>query len=432
MQTALVLFGAYGSMYPGFLTEARARGLAPLIVDIRHGRFDVQQRLFAEFDDHVLHLAEDIAICEELCETDVIQAVVGWNQSYNIVGVHSLREEFVEAVGVVGDLYGLPNPGLRATKVCRNKYLQRLMMVDISPRFRVLRGTADVQNALDGMSFPLVVKPLTSWASQGVRLVHDAADVSAAVSMDSESPVLLEERVLGQEVSVESLLSHGEIIWSEITVKSTNEETSDAFAEISHTVGTGLLPKSVEASVRTTNALVHSRLAFHNGISHAEYRVTDAGEVLLMEIAARNPGDAILDLYYLASGTRLEGAILDVVMGDRPELPELVRFARQVFLPQTEGRLVDIEISDQFGVQPNWFLSMGRREAPFLPWNVEAPARLCELLVERERGDRLRSIRNSYDRSAALILDAPTLTELTELGNSALLSTRLITEPEEG
>jgi hypothetical protein len=48
--------------------------------------------------------------------------------------------------------------------------------------------------------------------------------------------VLVEERVEGQEYSVESLVCRGEVVFASATRKQTNETRRRTFVELSHTV----------------------------------------------------------------------------------------------------------------------------------------------------------------------------------------------------
>jgi hypothetical protein len=52
---------------------------------------------------------------------------------WDIRGVYAVGEMMVEQTGVLADALGLPAPGLRATRACRSKYLQRLLCPEWGP-----------------------------------------------------------------------------------------------------------------------------------------------------------------------------------------------------------------------------------------------------------------------------------------------------------
>ena len=63
----------------------------------------------------------------------VIEHAERWRKQYDVVGIYAVGETLVEPTGLVADYFGLPFPGLRASRACRNKYLQRWYLPDLSP-----------------------------------------------------------------------------------------------------------------------------------------------------------------------------------------------------------------------------------------------------------------------------------------------------------
>ena len=72
------------------------------------------------------------------------------------------------AAAVVADLLGLPAPGLRAARVCRNKYLQRRYLAAWSPRSDARRPATGRDGPADGWTGSRrCVKPVGRSASSG-------------------------------------------------------------------------------------------------------------------------------------------------------------------------------------------------------------------------------------------------------------------------
>ena len=132
---------------------------------------------------------------------------------------------------------GLPAPGLRA-----GAGLPQQVPAAALPRGRGARARGSSRRPprrrrrrLD--RFPAVVKPVGRSASSGVRLV---ADPGRAVALRSPTyppgeTLLLEERVVGPEYSVESLSRNGQCLYVEVTEKRTTEGDSPYFVELGHT-----------------------------------------------------------------------------------------------------------------------------------------------------------------------------------------------------
>jgi hypothetical protein len=126
-----------------------------------------------------------------------------------------------------------------------------------------------------------------------------------------EEALLLEACVHGRKFSVETVVQRGKIVFENITQKRTNETESRFFVEMAHTIPAINLTEEEEQLLLAANRAIINRaiiahLDFQDGIAHGEYRVTASQQVYMMEIAARNPGDAILQLYLLATGEALE------------------------------------------------------------------------------------------------------------------------------
>jgi hypothetical protein len=404
--------------HPQFLQEVRARGLAPLLV--------------TESLPPGVNLStegiEEVALFAGAQHLAIQHQVATWANDYDIRGTLCLGEIFVEAMGLAADMLGLPHPGLRATKVCRNKLLQRLYLRDWSPRFQVIPpehragGVADVSDA------PAILKPTGRFASSGVQEIAGAAELARALTdYGPDEVLLLEQKIVGREVSVESLVQGGRIVFSGITEKATNESNGRYFVEMAHTFPCGNLSSEEMSAIRATNARVLDRLKFENGIAHAEYRVTADGAVYLMEVACRAPGDGLLALYQLASLRSLEVELVKLALSEPVSYPEPSRRARQVYLHHAPGRLVDVQLTNGTHVTPYWVPDHGHWPAIEVG-SPGDPARVRQLMVLKSRGTELSGeVRDSFDRAVTFLIDARTTDELDRLEQHMRQSVRIIT-----
>ncbi|WP_261411304.1 acetyl-CoA carboxylase biotin carboxylase subunit family protein [Streptomyces sp. CBG33] len=299
------------------ITDIAERGMAPLVVV---GPVTDLPRLTGHMADST-HPLSRIATVRQLPDAavdGVLASVQDWIADYDVRGVICSGEVFVDPVGVLCEVLGLPGAGTWAARVCRNKVMQRVILRDHGPVSRAF-APHERENASSEV-YPCVVKPAGRMFSSGVLRVDDDAELRASLAAyEPDETILVEELVVGPEFSVEALVHQGEVVWSGVTAKLTNEDSSRYFTEIGHTSPAKLPLPHTDALV-SANAAILKALRFDSGITHAEFRLRD-GQPVLMEVAARLPGDAITMLWHLATGKPIEPAIVDLALGIRPDYP---------------------------------------------------------------------------------------------------------------
>lgn len=420
---AFLLTGAFRVVCrnPRFVTEPADRGLRVLVLTP-----DSSRELVARARERSPEVTERIAEFayvsgamdrEASFNADVFATLTEWRARYRIVGAYAMEEALVEPTGLVCDALGLPGPGLRASRACRSKYLQRAYAAELGPRSVTVPPGRRAEVDLAGLDYPVVVKPASRHASSGVLACATAAEVRRALGDYPEhETILVERQVIGEEFSVESLVQDGEIRFTSVTGKETTEDGARTFVELAHSVPVGarrIGGVDVTRAVTEANRRVLEALAFENGVAHSEWRVTDTGEPHLMEIASRTPGDGLTPLYELACGQPLEPQIVRVALGEPADYPAPRRVARQVYLEHPPGVLRDVTL-DWPDVPVRWVADGALWPAVSPGEPGEAPA-LRALLVLREPGDELGELRSSDDRAVTFLIDADTPEELDAL-----------------
>jgi biotin carboxylase len=338
-----------------------------------------------------------------------------WRDYYDIRGVFAIGEVLVEQTGIVADALGLPSPGLRASRVCRSKALQRWYLHEWSPVSRVVPPERRDALADLNIRFPAVVKPVSRHSSSGVQSYRSMEALRRGINgyPDYET-VLIEDQITGQEFSVESLVQGGNVIFDSVTRKETTESRASTFVELSHSVPSP--PSEVDKLLIEQSRAVLRCLDFRDGIAHSEWRVTPDARPFLMEIAARTPGDGLLPLYELTTGRPLEPEIVRICLGEPASYPAARRYARQVYLEHPEGRLDNVQVTYP-GVAATWVGETG--EWPRLrPREPTEPSALHAVLVLHEQGDILSELASSDDRAVTFLIDAPTPDQLDALERS--------------
>ncbi|MGK5628134.1 ATP-grasp domain-containing protein [Streptomyces sp. URMC 123] len=166
----------------------------------------------------------------------------------------------------------------------------------------------------------------------GVSVVHSAAELPAAALLAQEqthefphgialdTTLLAQEYVGGDEYSVETVISRGDVHHLAVTEKFTTQGSSRA--ELGHTVPAELTDEVREAVLATAEQAIRA-LGLRNGIAHTEIKAGTDGTAKIIEIGARPPGDHIMRLLSEALGISEARAYLQTALGERPDVTPL-------------------------------------------------------------------------------------------------------------
>jgi biotin carboxylase len=381
------------------IADIAERGMTPLVIV---GPTTNLAKLTSHVQDPA-HPLSRIAALRQLPNPaidTVLASVQDWISDYEVRGVICSGEVFVDPSAVLAEALGLPSPGTWAARVCRDKVMQRVVLRAHGPSWRAF--APHERQAVTSDVYPCVIKPAGRMFSSGVLRVSDEAELRAALpEYGPDEAILVEELVTGPEFSVEALVHRGELLWSGVTAKITNEDSSPYFTEVGHT-SPAKIPLPESDALIAANAAVLKTLRFDSGITHAEFRLRD-GQPVLMEIAARLPGDAIMVLWHLATGQPLEPVMVDLALGIRPEYPHPTRRAVQRYVEHHPGRLTDV----RYAGQPVSWISDDGYWPPVTTSAPDDPARCVAVMVGLPRGATLGPLNESNGRSACVVVDLP-------------------------
>jgi biotin carboxylase len=218
-------------------------------------------------------------------------------------------------------LLGLSGNPVEAAAATRDKLLmrERLARLEIDqPRFAPLHPGQRPEEVAEGISFPMVIKPLNRTASQGVIRVDAVDELGPAVDrirhiVGDEATLLLESFAPGDEIAIEGLISQGEL---RVLAVFDKPDTSDGpfFPETLFITPSRLPGDRLAEAERVASAAVGA-LGLTSGPVHIELR-DDGQRVRLLEVAARSIGGLCSrSLNFGLMGTSLETLILRNAIG---------------------------------------------------------------------------------------------------------------------
>lgn len=195
------------------------------------------------------------------------------------------------------------------------------------------------------MDFPVIIKPIDMAGSRGIYLANNNEEFLAALKESSiigdSGSLLVEEYMVGPEVSVEIVVSKGVPRVIQITDKSTTG--APHFAEIGHSQPSRLDEETKE-KIKDVACAAAKSLGLYNSLGHAELKITDEGPKMV-EIGARAGGDAIGEqLILLSTGVDFGKIAIDIALGYDIEIPNITNKVSCIrFIQSKKGILKSVE-----------------------------------------------------------------------------------------
>jgi biotin carboxylase len=241
------------------------------------------------------------------------EAAVRLNKSEPIDGVLCWDEGRILATAYVAEALGVRNGDPAVIWRLRDKAQTRAVLAEADvaqPRSIKVKTLADALAAAEQVGYPAILKPRGLGASLGVVKVDSPTQLREmfAFTRDtkapdpvvyaSDHPILVEQCVAGEEISIDSLVQDGKVTALFLARKVVGYPPYAE--EVGHYVDAGdplLSDPQLAAVLQDT----HSALGFLDGWTHTEYMLTDSGPQLI-EVNGRLGGDMIPYLGMLATG----------------------------------------------------------------------------------------------------------------------------------
>jgi biotin carboxylase len=182
------------------------------------------------------------------------------------------------------------------------------------PGFRSF--SRDVPDVSD-LRFPLIVKPADRSGSRGVTKItfpDELPQAAARALKESFSGfAIAEEFIDGVEVSVETISYEGRHFVLSITDKTTTGPPY--FVELAHHQPSQL-PPNIQEKIRAETQNCLNALDITSGAGHSEFKITEEGEVFVIEVGARMGGDFIgSHLVELSTGYDFLKGVIQLALG---------------------------------------------------------------------------------------------------------------------
>ena len=275
------------------------------------------------------------------------------------------------------------------------------------PWYYIINSKLQLSRCKDKIKYPCICKPTDNAGSRGVMLVEKACDLQKAVEYSSANgrsgAVIIEEYLVGKEVSVEAIVIDRIVHVIQITDKLTTG--APHFVEMGHsqptTVSNEDVKKIKDLSIRAIQAI-----GMDNSAAHVEIMLTENGPRLI-ELGARMGGDCITThLVPLSTGIDMVRAVIELSIGDKPNLaPKYNKSSAIRFFKGVKGVIKRIDGVDK----------------------AKQSNAIKEISFTKKVGDELGEIGSSVDRVGFVISQTESVSEAINECENAVNSIKILT-----
>ncbi len=238
--------------------------------------------------------------------------------SRHLGGVDALLgmlEQLQVPLGEVRDLLGIAGIGADVAHNFRDKArMKDVFEANGVPcaRHRLVASADAARRAAAELGYPLVAKPPAGAGARATFRIDRDTHLEAWLSADpprADTPVLLEQMVVGDEHSFDSVLIDGDLVWHSI---SRYLPTPLEVLENPWIQWAVLLPRDIATpdfdAIREYGLRGLRALGLRTGLTHMEWFCRPEGAIAISEVAARPPGAQFTSLLSYAHDTDMYAA----------------------------------------------------------------------------------------------------------------------------
>ncbi|MGW7110568.1 ATP-grasp domain-containing protein [Streptomyces xanthophaeus] len=246
---------------------------------------------------------EDISSFEDLraAVTRVVQQV-----GRPVDQIITLSEFTLDAVARVRQALGIPGPGPEEVAVYRNKVRMKELLAEAGLRVPHFAGCESVEQTLEfagTCGYPLIVKPVDGAGSIGVHLIEDERALRALCGTQELEGNEIEEFISGTVHHVDGFAdADGKIVFQVVSRYLNDCLSFEGGAPLGSVV---LQRGELRARVEQFTQSCVTALGMRGMPFHLELFVTEAGELVFLEVAGRIGGGEVPYLIHKLFGVNL-------------------------------------------------------------------------------------------------------------------------------
>ncbi len=381
----LMIMGA-GTYQVPLIKAAKEMGIYTIAVSIP-GKYPG----FA-FADEVLHI-----------NTVDSEAVLEAAKEKKIDGICTAGTDVaVMTIGRVNDALGLCGISYESAKLACDKVLMKQCYEANgvrTARYRKVYFNEDVEQKIEGLEYPLIVKIVDSSGSRGITRVDRPKDLQAAIrnaqSFTRKDYYIVEEFIIGREFGaqafvmdgkVQFILPHGDYIFHGSTG-----------VPAGHFAPYGLSEEQMKDCYETTEKAL-SAMKLNNCACNCDFIMRD-GKTYVLEIGGRSGATCLAELVSIYYGYDYYRKIIEVALGVKPDFPTNLHVpnASKLLMSSQDGEII----------------ALANR-------NPKNDPNIYEVVFDYTVGDQVKKFHVGPNRIGHVVTQGKTLAEATNALDRAL------------
>lgn len=237
-----------------------------------------------------------------------------------------------------------------ATNVSSKEFMKRIFFENDIPTSKyIVRDTLSIQD-VEGLQWPLIVKPVDCYSSKGVKKVNNEEELFAAfkdaVGYSRTKTAVVEEYVGGDELSVDYYVEAGE---AKLLCARVLDKIPEGNGFI---ICRGKYPAPLHGGLEKEVLSIGQKIARAFGLTDTPMLVqmkVDGDKIRVIEFCARTGGGIKYRLVPRVSGFDVVKAVLDLTLGQKPHYDgfHLKKYIIDEFLYCKPGTLDHLEGFDE-------------------------------------------------------------------------------------